>query len=74
MGPRGRSAFITEVIREAVDRRKLLAFLTTDEPSLKEEDYPEFREGGAAKWVRNLRDQDNLLEQEKVGRSGKSGS
>ena len=73
VGPRGRSAFVAEVIREAVDRRKLLAFLTQDESPLKEEDYPEFRDG-AEEWVRNLRDQDNRLDQEKAGRSAKSGS
>jgi Arc/MetJ-type ribon-helix-helix transcriptional regulator len=66
VGPRGRSAFLTEVIREAVNRRRLLDFLSSKEPILKDEDYPEFRDGAEA-WVRNMRDQDLRLEREKLG-------
>ena len=66
VGPRGRSAFLTEVIREAVNRRRLLQILTNAEPILKEEDYPEFRNGSEA-WVRRLREEDLRLEQEKLG-------
>lgn len=66
VGPRGRSAFLTEVIREAVNRRRLLDVLGSPEPLLKDEDYPEFRDGAEA-WVRNLRDHDLRLEREKLG-------
>jgi Arc/MetJ-type ribon-helix-helix transcriptional regulator len=66
VGSRGRSAFLAEVIREAVNRRRLLEFLSNPEPVLKDEDYPEFRDGAAA-WVRKMRDQDLHLEREKVG-------
>ena len=66
VGSRGRSAFLTEVIREAVNRRRLLEFLNSKEPVLKDEDYPEFREGAEA-WVRRMRDEDLRLEREKLG-------
>lgn len=66
VGPRGRSAFLTEVIREAVNRRRLLEFLSSDQPVLKDRDYPEFRDG-AEVWVRRLRDEDLRLEREKLG-------
>ena len=66
VGPRGRSAFLTEVIREAVNRRRLLEFLSSPEPVLKDEDYPEFRDGAEA-WVRRMRDEDLRLEREKLG-------
>ena len=66
VGPRGRSAFLTEVIREEVNRRRLLQFLSGTEPVLKDEEYPEFKEGAEA-WVRRLRDEDLRLEREKLG-------
>jgi hypothetical protein len=67
VGPRGRSAFITEVIREAVNRRRLLQFLSSEESVWKDEDHPELAEGSEA-WVRRMRDQDLRLEQEQVGK------
>ena len=66
VGPRGRSAFLTEVVREAVNRRRLLEFLSSKEPILKDKDYPEFRDGGEA-WVRQMREQELRLEREKLG-------
>jgi hypothetical protein len=66
VGPAGRNTFLTEVIREAVNRRRLLEFLSSPEPVLKDEDYPEFRDGADA-WVRKMRDQDLRLEREKLG-------
>ena len=66
VGPRGRSAFLTEVIREAVNRRRLLELLSDPEPIWKDEDHPELAEG-AEIWVRKLRDQDERLDQEKLG-------
>ncbi len=65
VGPRGRSAFITEVIREAVNRRRLLAILGSTEAVLKDSDYPEFRDGSEA-WVRSLREADLQIEREKL--------
>ena len=66
VGPRGRSAFLTEVIREEVNRRRLLQFLSSAEPVLKDKDYPEFKEGAEA-WVRRIRSEDLRLEREKLG-------
>ncbi len=66
VGPRARSAFLTEVIREAVNRRRLLEFLSNKEPIWKDEDHPELAEGGAA-WVRKLREEDLRLEGELLG-------
>jgi hypothetical protein len=66
VGPRGRSAFLTEVIRDAVNRRRLLEFLGSKEPIWKDEDHPELA-GGAEAWVRKLRDDDLRLEREKLG-------
>ena len=66
VGPRGRSAFLAEVIREAVNRRRLLTFLSSKEPIWKDEDHPELA-GGAEAWVRQMRDQDLQLDREKLG-------
>jgi hypothetical protein len=44
-GSRGRSAFLVETAREAVKRRKLLAFLESDEVAWKDEDHPELANG-----------------------------
>lgn len=66
VGPRGRSAFLSEVIREAVDSRRLLQILSDPEPIWKDEDHPELAQGSEA-WVRQLRDESLRLEQEKLG-------
>ncbi len=63
VGPRGRSAFLTEVVREELNRRRLLQFLSGPEPLLKDEDYPDFK-AGAELWVRQLRDETLEPEQE----------
>jgi len=49
-----------------VNRRRLLQFLGSQEPLLKDEDYPEFQDGAEA-WVRRMRDEGTQLEQEKLG-------
>jgi hypothetical protein len=54
VGPRGRSAFLVETAREAVQRRKLLRFLESGTPAWKDADHPELVHGAAA-WVRELR-------------------
>jgi len=56
VGPRGRSAFLAEVARRELNKRKLLAILRSDEPIWKEEDHPELKDG-ADKWVRSMRDE-----------------
>jgi hypothetical protein len=66
VGQRGRSAFLVEVLQQEVDRRRLLQILGNPEPILKEEDYSEFRDG-SEDWVRQMRDQELRLENEKLG-------
>jgi hypothetical protein len=70
VGQRGRSAFLIEILRQEVNRRRLLAVLGNPEPAWKDEDHPELAEGAAA-WVRRMRDEDNRIEQEKIGGAGK---
>lgn len=65
MGPRGRSAFLTEVVGEAVNRRKLLEFLSSKGSMLGDADYPEFKHGAEA-WVRESRAKDVALEHENL--------
>ena len=66
VGPRGRSAFLTEVVREAVNGRRLLQFLSSQEPIWKDEDHPELAQGANA-WIRQLRDEDLRREREQLG-------
>jgi hypothetical protein len=58
VGPRGRSAFLAELAKKEINRRKILAFLERGEVIWKDEDHPELAEG-SYKWVRALRDEDN---------------
>ena len=60
VGPRGRSAFIAEIVQAEINKRKLLALLTLmrKEPAWKAENHPELEGPGAVeKWVRSLRDE-----------------
>ena len=57
VGPRGRSAFLTETVRQEIRRRRLLQILNDPDPILNKKDYPELRKGGAA-FERRLRGQD----------------
>lgn len=54
VGKLGRSAFVTDVLREEVNRRRLLKMLSEPGPIVKG-DYPEF-EQGSEEFVRNLRE------------------
>jgi hypothetical protein len=45
---------LAEVARRELNKRKQLAFLSSDEPAWKDEDHPELKDGTAA-WVRSLR-------------------
>lgn len=53
-GSRGRSAFLAELARREIKRRRLLKVFERAEPIWKDEDHPELH-GGAAEWVRELR-------------------
>lgn len=63
VGPRGRSAFLTEVIRREVNRRRLLQMLSGPEPILNDADYPELHDGSDA-FVRRLREADRERDEE----------
>lgn len=65
VGQRGRSAFLVEVLRDEIRRRRLVQFLDSPEPAWKDEDHPELS-GGAEAWVRKMRDEDIRLERDKV--------
>ena len=54
VGKRGRSAFLAEIARQEVRRRRLLAFLDRREPAWKSKDHPELKKGAAA-WVSKMR-------------------
>ena len=54
VGKRGRSAFLAEVARQEVARRKLLAILDRPGPVWRSEDHPELKHGAAA-WVSKMR-------------------
>lgn len=54
VGPRGRSAFLVETAQAEVRKRRLLAFLRSDEPAWKDEDHPELANGADA-WIREMR-------------------
>ena len=60
VGPRGRSAFLVETAAKEIKRRKLLAFLESDEPVWRDENHPELVETGTAEWVRSLRQEPSV--------------
>ena len=64
VGPRGRSAFLAEVIREAVNRHRLLQILNSSERIWNDEDHPELAKGAEA-CVRKLREEDLRLERKR---------
>jgi hypothetical protein len=66
-GRRGRSKFLVETAREAVRRRKLLAFLDTPEAAWKQSDHPDMP-GESADWVRKLRRESGKRSQTRTGR------
>ena len=53
-GARGRSAFLADLARREIKRRRLLAVFQDEEPIWKDKDHPELR-AGADRWVRRLR-------------------
>jgi len=62
VGQRGRSAFLAEIVRQEVHRRKLLAALRDARGSWKTEDHPELQDGPEA-FVERLRiENDKRLE------------
>ena len=70
VGPRGRSAFLVDTAREAVQRRKLLRFLESDVPAWKDADHPELRRS-AAEFVHELRQESEQRRTRKCRRAKK---
>ena len=54
VGKRGRSAFITEVARDEILRRKQRNALRQAAGTWKDKDHPELKQGAAA-WVKRMR-------------------
>ena len=54
VGKRGRSAFLAEVAREEIQRRRQREALQAAAGSWKDKDHPELK-GGSAAWVRKMR-------------------
>ena len=54
VGKRGRSAFLTEVARDEIQRRQQRSALKNAAGAWKDEDHPELAQGSAA-WVREMR-------------------
>jgi len=56
VGKRRRSAFLTEIARREVKRRRLKAFLQSEILAWNPDDHPEIdAAGGAAAWVKKMR-------------------
>ena len=53
-GSRGRSAFLVDLARREIKRRRLLAIFEQEEPIWKDEDHPELA-AGADEWLRQMR-------------------
>ncbi len=60
VGPRGRSAFLVKTAEDELKRRRLLAFLESDEAAWRDEDHPELAKMGTAEWVRALRNEGSV--------------
>ncbi len=54
VGKRGRSAFLTEVARDEIQRRQQRNALRAANGAWKDEDHPELKDG-SAEWVRRMR-------------------
>jgi hypothetical protein len=54
VGKRGRSAFLTEIAREEIQRRQQREALRAARGAWKDEDHPELKDGASA-WVKQMR-------------------
>jgi hypothetical protein len=66
VGKGKRSGLITEILDHEIRRRRLMQILDNDQPILKPEDHPEWKDGAYA-WVRALRDESDRKRSEKLG-------
>jgi len=63
VGKRGRSAFLTDVARDEIQRRQQRQALREVAGAWKDEDHPELKDGAAA-WVRQMRSESETRFQE----------
>ena len=63
VGKRRRSAFLTEVARDEIQRRQQRDALHAAKGAWKDEDHPELKDGSAA-WVRQMRSESEKRFQE----------
>jgi metal-responsive CopG/Arc/MetJ family transcriptional regulator len=66
VGKRGRSAFISELVRDEIQRRQQQSALHSAKGAWKDADHPELKAGAAA-WVRKIRAES---EKRDVGQNG----
>jgi hypothetical protein len=66
VGKGKRSSLITEILDHEIRRRRLMQILSDEEPILKVEDHPEWKDGAYA-WVREMRDGDEKRTRKKLG-------
>jgi hypothetical protein len=59
VGKRGRSAFLAEVARDEIQRRKQRNALRAAKGAWKDEDHPELKNGAAA-WVNEMRTESEI--------------
>jgi hypothetical protein len=60
------NSLVVEILGHEIRRRRLMQILSDEEPILKSEDHPEWKDGSYA-WVRELRDQSDQKRSEKLG-------
>jgi hypothetical protein len=71
VGKRGRSAFITEIARDEIQRRQQRNALRAARGAWKDEDHPELKDGAAA-WVSQMRSESETRFQEIEQRRNRS--
>jgi hypothetical protein len=69
VGKRGRSSFLAQAARRELKRLRVLKALERAAGSWKDRDHPELKKG-AAKWVDDLRREDERRLQELIAHSG----
>lgn len=73
VGQRHRSSFICEAAREKLIRQKQAEAIRKYAGSLRDEDYPEWK-NGSAEWVHNLRQEDERIREGKLKGSSNENS
>jgi hypothetical protein len=71
VGKRGRSAFITEIARDEIQRRQQRNALRAARGAWKDQDHPELKDGSAA-WVSQMRSESETRFQEIEQRRNRS--